>query len=259
WQKGRDLSSRGRWEEAILCYTKAIGLDPQRGRCLLDQELYSEALEAFTRAAELQPHRRVFHQRSIVCLAAISEFPGCLQMLNRDLEKDARNPDLYVLRASFYERFGQPALCHQDIQRALELEPQHRAARALQQRLLRQGQEAKAEAVSRALRGDLRGALFRISFAIENDPLAAEFFILRGTLLRQLKDFSAARRDLARARELCAQGSPAAQEVQRQLVLTYNDCAVRCYGLGRLNEAVKLLGEALRDEKTEEGLYVNRG
>lgn len=74
---------------------------------------------------------------------------------------------------------GQLALCHQDIQRALKLEPQHRAAQALWQRLLRQGQEAKAQAVLKALYGDLRGALYEISFAIESDPSAAEFFTLR--------------------------------------------------------------------------------
>ncbi|XP_031457484.1 tetratricopeptide repeat protein 16 isoform X2 [Phasianus colchicus] len=308
WQKGRGFSSCGQWEEAIICYTKAINLDPQRaelyeqraeaflqlcdfqsaklnlmkvlalapaqeqhclarlalvldlqGQCLLDQELYSEALESFTQAAELQPHCRVFHQRSIVCLAALGEFPEFLRVLNRELEEDVRNPDMYVLRAFFYKRFGQLALCHQDIQRALELEPQHRAAQALWQRLLRQGQEAKAQAVLKALCGDLRGALYEISFAIESDPLAAEFFTLRGTLLRQLKNFSAASKDLARARELSTVGSPEAWEVQRQLVLTYNDCAVHCYALGQLDEAVKLLGEALQNERTEQGLYANRG
>ncbi|XP_072739527.1 tetratricopeptide repeat protein 16 isoform X2 [Ciconia boyciana] len=134
-QKGLDFSSCGQWEEAITCYLEAINLDPQRprpvaraslqGRRLLSQELYCEA---FTQAAELQTHRRVFCQRSIVCLMALNEFPGCLWMLNRDLEEDAKNPDLYVLRASFYECFGQ------DIRWALELQPQHRAAQALRRR-----------------------------------------------------------------------------------------------------------------------------
>lgn len=81
----------------------------------------------------------------------------------------------------------------------------------------------------------------------------------RGALLRRLKDFGAALKDLAKARQLCADEGPEAQEARRQLVLTYNDRAVHCYTRGRLNEAVMLLGEALRDERTEEGLYVNRG
>ncbi|XP_076211727.1 LOW QUALITY PROTEIN: tetratricopeptide repeat protein 16 [Aptenodytes patagonicus] len=274
------------WEQPCLALL-ALVLDLQ-GRCLLDQELYCEALEAFTRAAELQPHRRVFHQRSIVCLAALNKFPECLQMLNRDLEEDARNPDvtcsmppsmnalgrysrsgpqralLPLLEAgdvlgSASTLPGQLALCHQDIRWALELQPQHGAAQALRWRLLRRGQEAKAKVVSKALCGNLRGALLKISFAIESDPSAAEFFTLRGALLRRLKDFSAARKDLARARELGARGAPEAQEAWWQLAVAYNDCAVHCYALSRFDEAVMLLGEALRDERREKGLYVNRG
>ncbi|NWX92813.1 TTC16 protein, partial [Nothoprocta pentlandii] len=193
------------------------------------------------------------------CLAALNKFPECLQTLDRDVEEDARNPDLYVLRASFHERFGRLALCHQDLARALALEPQHGAAQALKQRLRRRGREAKAEAVSKALSGDLQGALLKISFAVESDPSAADLLILRGTLLRRLKSFRAAREDLARARVLAAEGGPEARDAQRQLVLTHNDCAVRCYALGLFEEAVALLDAALRDEKHEEGLYVNRG
>ncbi|NWJ11935.1 TTC16 protein, partial [Crypturellus undulatus] len=197
--------------------------------------------------------------RSVACLAALNKFPECLQTLNRDVKEDPRNPDLLVLRAAFYERFGQPALCHPDIQRALVLEPQHGAAHALKQRLLRRGREAKAEAVTKALCGDLQGALLKVSFAIENDPSAADLFILRGTLLRRLQNFTAAREDLTRVRALVAAGSPEAREAQRQLMLTHNDCAARCYALGLFEEAVGLLGEALQDEKHEEGLYINRG
>ncbi|KFW05420.1 Tetratricopeptide repeat protein 16, partial [Fulmarus glacialis] len=150
--------------------------------------------------------------------------------------------------------------------RALELEPQHRKAQALRQRLLRRGQEAKVEAVSETLCRDLRGALLKISFAIKSDLSAAEFFTLallflslchRGALLQWLKDFSAACEDLARVRELGTPGGPEAQEARQQLALTY-DCAVHCYTLGRFDEAVMLLGKALRDERREKGLYVNR-
>uniref|UniRef100_A0A8V1A7B2 Uncharacterized protein n=1 Tax=Gallus gallus TaxID=9031 RepID=A0A8V1A7B2_CHICK len=203
--------------EAVICYTKAISLDPQR--------LYEQRAEAFLQLCDFQsaklnlmkvlmlaPARKqhclarlalvldlqgqcLLDQEpalpycrlpialslscSIVCLAALGEFPEFLQMLNRELEEDVRNPDMYVLRAFFYKRSGQLALCLQDIQQALKLEPQHRAAQVLWHRLLRQGQEAKAQAVLKALRGDLHGALYEISFAIESDPLAAEFFTLR--------------------------------------------------------------------------------
>uniref|UniRef100_A0A8B9B9D1 Tetratricopeptide repeat domain 16 n=1 Tax=Anser brachyrhynchus TaxID=132585 RepID=A0A8B9B9D1_9AVES len=216
-----EFSSCGQWEEAIICYTKAISLDPQRvlyeqraeaflqlcdfqsatlnfrkvlalgpareqhclarlalvldlqGQCLLDQELYSEALEAFTRAAELQPHRRVLFSWAGPAVRPLRSprDPGCSSW-RWGMQVEAPGPE--GTRPPW-----QLALCHQDIQRALQLEPQHGAAQALQQRLRRRGLEAKAEAVSKALCGDLHGALLKISFAIETNPLAAEFFTLR--------------------------------------------------------------------------------
>ncbi|KAM9271383.1 tetratricopeptide repeat protein 16-like isoform 1-T3 [Morus bassanus] len=69
--------------------------------------------------------------RSTACLAALNKFPECLRMLDRELEENVRNPDLYMLCASVYERFGQ------DIRWALELQLQHGAAQALRWRLLR--------------------------------------------------------------------------------------------------------------------------
>lgn len=48
-------------------------------------------------------------------------------------------------------------------------------------------------------------------------------------------------------------------EAQRQLLLTYNDFAVHCYTQGFFEEAVLLLNKALKGEKNEKGLYVNRG
>lgn len=80
-------------------------------------------------------------------------------MLNRDLEEDVRSPDPYMLHASFYECFGQvqPLQSLRGPAAPLELELQHGAAQSLRQRLLRWGQEAKAEAVSDTLCGDLCG------------------------------------------------------------------------------------------------------
>lgn len=42
-----------------------------------------------------------------MCLVALNKFSECLWILSRNLEEDMKNPDLYVLCASFYERFGQ--------------------------------------------------------------------------------------------------------------------------------------------------------
>lgn len=73
----------------------------------------------------------------------------------------------------------QVPLCYQDIQKAMVLEPQHEGAQALMQKLLKRAQKAKAEAVNKALMGDLGEAILKINFALENSPLEAEYFIFR--------------------------------------------------------------------------------
>jgi hypothetical protein len=48
-------------------------------------------------------------------------------------------------------------------------------------------------------------------------------------------------------------------ESQRQLLLTYNDFAVECFTKGFYDEAIILLNKAIKGEKREKGLYINRG
>uniref|UniRef100_A0A8C8RNR0 Tetratricopeptide repeat domain 16 n=1 Tax=Pelusios castaneus TaxID=367368 RepID=A0A8C8RNR0_9SAUR len=230
-----------------------------QGQCLFDQEVYWDALESFTRASELQPDNPVYRRRSITCLAALNRFHDCFQMVSEELDQDSKNPDLYILRARLYEHFSQATLCYRDIQEAMALEPQHEAARVLMQRLLRRAQKAKNQAMNKALKGNLKEALLKITFAIENSPFDAGYFIFRGTVHRRLKDFNSAIDDYIKATELCEEGDAEATEAQRQLLLTYNDFAVHCYTKGFFEEGVLLLNKALKGEKNEKGLYVNRG
>lgn len=49
------------------------------------------------------------------------------------------------------------------------------------------------------------------------------------------------------------------EEAPFQLVLTYNDFAVQCFGRGLYAEATLLLNKAIEEEKGQAGLYLNRG
>lgn len=49
------------------------------------------------------------------------------------------------------------------------------------------------------------------------------------------------------------------EEVEFQLVLTYNDFAVQCFSKGLYAEATLLLNKAIEEEKGQAGLYLNRG
>ncbi|XP_039362227.1 tetratricopeptide repeat protein 16 isoform X5 [Mauremys reevesii] len=258
-QRGKEFFSQGEWEKAVICYSKAINLNPQQGQCLFDQEVYCDALESFTRASELQPDNSLYRRRSIACLAALNRYQDCFRLVNEELDQDSKNPDLYILRAKLHEHFSRATLCYQDVQEAIALEPRHEEAQLLMQRLLKRAQKAKNQALNKALKGNLKDALLKITFAIENSPFDAGYFIFRGTLHRRVKDFNSAIDDYIKATELCEEEGAVAMEAQRQLLLTYNDFAVHCYTQGFFEEAVLLLNKALKGEKNEKGLYVNRG
>ena len=84
--------------------------------------------------------------------------------------------------------------------------------------------------------------------------------IYRGTLHRRLGDFNSAIDDFLLALDKCGHNeeSPVYIESQRQLLLTYNDFAVECFTKGFYDEAIILLNKAIKGEKREKGLCINR-
>ena len=83
----------------------------------------------------------------------------------------------------------------------------------------------------------------------------------RGALHRRLGDFNAAIDDYLLALDKTDHNEDNATylESQRQLLLTYNDFAVECFSKGYYEEAIILLNKAIKGEKREKGLYINRG
>jgi len=87
------------------------------------------------------------------------------------------------------------------------------------------------------------------------------YYFNRGALHRKLCDFNSAIDDFLLALDKCDhdEDSPVYNDSQRQLLLTYNDFAVECFTKGFYDEAIILLNKAIKGEKREKGLYVNRG
>ncbi|XP_061460461.1 tetratricopeptide repeat protein 16 [Rhineura floridana] len=232
-----------------------------QGQCLYEQSAFLDALESFTRATELQPHNKLYRMRSIACLAALKRYNDCLQMVNEEVAQEKKNSDLFVLRARLYDYFGKVTFCFHNLQDAIELDPEHSEARAMLINLRREAEKSKDQAVSIAVKGNLKGALLKINRAIDHSPLDADYFLFRGSILRRLKDFDGAIDDYLKAVDLSKKGDgdEVCMEAQKQVLLTYNDFAVHCYAKGLYEEAVLLLNKAIRGEKNEKGLYVNRG
>lgn len=74
-------------------------------------------------------------------------------------------------------------------------------------------------------------------------------------------DFNAAVDDFLLAMDMCEhkQDSPIYTNASKQLILTYNSFAMECFKQRHFDSAVTLLNRAIKEEKREKGLYMNRG
>lgn len=245
----------------LRAYDRLTFLFYFQGQCLFDQRLYSEALESFSRAAEMNPSKVVYRIRSISCLAALQRHGECLALINKQVEVDRDNPDLYIMRARLHQMFRNNTLCYYDVSDALALQPKHPEAVQMMKTMEELAKESKNQALQLNIAGKYREALQKISIAIDTNPAVADFHVLRGALHRRLNDFNAAIDDFLLALDKCDhdEDSPVYGNSQRQLLLTYNDFAVECFVKGYYEEALILLNKAIKGEKSERGLYINRG
>eukprot|EP00079_Xenopus_tropicalis_P036133 XP_017949904.1 PREDICTED: tetratricopeptide repeat protein 16 isoform X3 [Xenopus tropicalis] len=262
-ERGLKFMSTQEYENAVVSFSKAINLNPEKGQCLFERECYLDALEYFTRSSELQPLNKQCHLCSISCLAALGRYAESIRLVTKWLEEEQGNPDLYIVRARLYDYLNQASVCYQDLQSALLLDPQHPVACTMQEKLMAKAEEAKVKAIKHAVQGHFHKALKKICIALEYSPSSAEYHLFRGTMYRRLKDFSSAVDDLVMAINLCDAQDPLQMqlhcEAELQLHFTYNDFAVHCYTKGFYHEGVLLLNKALKGEQNKKELYVNRG
>ncbi|XP_028665028.2 tetratricopeptide repeat protein 16 [Erpetoichthys calabaricus] len=263
------------FQSATLNYRKACELDTCteffqsrfafifyfQGQCLFDQGMYVDALESFAKALELRPDNYIYHIRSLACLACLGKHGECLTLVNKMLEKETGKPELYILRARLHKHLNHVTLCYHDVKTALTVFPNSLEAQSLLKELNESAEKAFDEAKSRLVMGKLHEALQKINTALENNPENVQYFLFRGILYRQLKDFSAAIDSLVLALEETndLKENSIQIEAEKQLIVTYNDFAVFCFTRGFYDEAVMLLNKAIKEEKNEKGLYLNRG
>ncbi|XP_024118768.1 tetratricopeptide repeat protein 16 [Oryzias melastigma] len=244
-----------------------------QGQCLFDQGLFLEALQAFSCAAEVKPGCRIYEVKRLACLAALGRHDDCVQLLNDWITK-CPTSDLHVLRARLHKVQNKTLQCYRDVKLALQLQPACPHAAALLLQLQEASEEARLQAVVRAVRGELREALCLSSVGLQNSPEDARLYLFRGTLYRRLKEFSAAMEDLVQAAELTEETGGGLEiiagtkselrdslkeEVKFQAALTFNDFAIQCSCRGLHAEAAQLLNQAIEKEKSQAALYLNRG
>ncbi|XP_042564180.1 tetratricopeptide repeat protein 16 isoform X2 [Clupea harengus] len=273
------------FQSAAQSYRQACYLDPEdtrffhrlafiyylQGQCLYDKGMFLEALESFSKATELKPNFKSYQFRSLACLTALGRYSDSLKLVKQWLETDEQTADLFVLKARLHQQLSQMSLCYHSLKSALKLNPTCPEARGLLRQLKEAGEVCQQQARSKAVEGNLRGALVRSNTSVQYSPERASYYLFRGTLHRRLKDFTTAIEDLIQAIELSelvpedalGERQEGTEEIQEeahtQLVLTYNDFAVHSFSHGFYKEAAMLLSRAIQDHRDASGLFINRG
>lgn len=103
----------------------------------------------------------------------------------------------------------------------------------------------------------------KMTSAISFNPEKPEFHLQRGILYRRQKDFNSAIDDLLlgleKIKKLNESDPELESNIQRQILLTYNEFAIQCYEKKFYDDAIVLLNKAIKAEKNEKGFYINRG
>jgi len=263
------------FKSAILNYKRVCILEPEndeyfsklafiyflQGQCYSDEELFIDALECFSRASEMKPNKEEYHMKSIACLATLKRHKECLSSINKRLAMQSDKPDLLILRARLHLLFSNPTLSYFDIKEALALDPDNDNADSMQQSLVNNAEKSKDMALKLELDGKLKEALLKITSAIDINPDVTEYHIIRASMYRHNYEFNASVDDLLLAMNQCDQDTthPMYIQAQQQLLLTFNDFAVHCFNKGFYEEAIILLEKAVKSEKNNKWLYINRG
>lgn len=124
-------------------------------------------------------------------------------------------------------------------------------------------EQMRNSALILSINGRASDALNKMSAAISMNPSKAEYNLQRGILYKRLRNFNAAIDEfilgLDKIDHNAAKEPQLFSNLQRQILLTYNDFAIQCFNRKFYDESILLLNKAIRLEKNEKGLYVNRG
>lgn len=265
------------FNSAYLNYKKAHALEPEdaliynkvafvaylQGQCLFDQRLFADALQKFATATKMKPGNRSYNMRAIACMAALGRSKDCLALVSRLIktEKEKNNPELFVLRARLHLKFSNTFLAFHDVQEALLIDPKLPQALQMQDDMQQKAEHFRNQAVTLALEMRFGEAISKITQAVDIYPAEPKHHIYRGSLNRRVNNYNQAIDDFLMAIDKCKhdEESESYIEAQRQLLITYNDFSVYCYKREFYDEAITLLNKAIKGEKNEIGLYLNRG
>ncbi|MCK2126472.1 tetratricopeptide repeat protein [Thauera aromatica] len=187
------LISGGRIDEGVAVLRALIDAHPGNTKiCLtLAQTLWrsgrkEEAGTVLIHASEADPLDHRLAKRAAQALIMSKDYERAEPLVGLAIALDAKSANAYLLRAMLAFRTGDLALAEKDCHHALELEPEHKQAARILERVLRraqrgnQAQETRAKSVKPELVERLRNFVARFRARLdEKDFPAAEALLKR--------------------------------------------------------------------------------
>jgi tetratricopeptide (TPR) repeat protein len=195
-RRGDTHRQKGRYEEALANYSRAIVLDPNpasaissRGETYRQMGRYEEALADLTHAIALDPNSTLAIGSRGVTYRQMMRYEKALADLTRAIELDPNLALAYGSRGKTYRQMGRNEEALADLTRAIELDPN------LDWAYLSRGETYR-------LMGRYEEALADLNRAIELEPQDDWPFYLRALASWALGDSAAWAHDLAAAQVL---------------------------------------------------------
>jgi tetratricopeptide (TPR) repeat protein len=118
------------YEEAAVCYTKAIKIDPEdddvyffRGFAYSCLEQYEKALADYDRAIELNPKNTEYFAHRGEVLVLLQDFKRALPDFSHIIDSSPSNSNAYYSRGLIYQNMGKYQSALNDFFKVAELEP----------------------------------------------------------------------------------------------------------------------------------------
>ncbi len=130
--RGNNLYKEQKYDNALTCYDKALGLEPQslegwygRANCLYAKGNYYEALLCFDRVLEFAPDHAITLNNKAYLLYKVANYQEALKCIDKALEKNPHFVAALDTRGSILTSLGeyeQALLCYD---KAIEIDPQN--------------------------------------------------------------------------------------------------------------------------------------
>ncbi|KAJ3159390.1 Tetratricopeptide repeat protein 16 [Geranomyces michiganensis] len=225
------------------------------GQCLLDQKRFHEALKMFEYAGSLGMKM----ESILLRWWGLGLYETALEILYQLTEENEGNIELFILRAKIFKHLGNVESTHLDVQRSIQINPDHPELPDLLEFTLTTAVQYKNRASYQILQGSPIMAIQCLTHALDLDPDDWILYLKRGALLADIAQYDGAIQDLERVLQQPDLSHITAQDVRDKLAEVHVQIGLEAYQQHDLVAAVNSFTTALDYQPQDPGTWKKRG